>query len=50
MDDEGPVLPLLDEALISGQERCLDAVAVDHAVMEELCQAKRRALASGPLA
>ena len=41
---------MLDEALISCQERCLDAVAIEHAVMEELCQAARRALAAGPLA
>jgi len=50
VDDEGSVLALLDEALISCQERCLDAVAVEHAVLEEMCQTKRRALAAGPLA
>ena len=50
MDDEGSVLALLDEALISCQERCLDAVAIEHGAVEELCQAKRQALAVGPLA
>ena len=50
VDDEGSVLALLDEALISCQERCLDPVAVEHSVMEELCQAKRRSLAAGALA
>ena len=50
VEDEGAVQALLDEALISCQERCLDAVAIEHAVMEELCQAARRALAAGPLA
>ena len=49
VDDESSVVALLDEALISCQERCLDAVAVEHSVLEELCQAKRRELA-GPLA
>ena len=50
VDDEGSVMALLDEALISCQERCLDAVAMEHGVLEELCQAKRRGLAAGPLA
>ena len=50
VDDEASVLALLDEALISCQERCLDAVAVEHTVLEDLCQAKRRALAAGALA
>ena len=44
VEDEGAVLALLDEALISCQERCLDAVAVEHAKLEELCQEKRRQL------
>ena len=50
VEDEGSVLALLDEALISCQERCLDAVAVEPGVMEDLCQVKRRALMGGPLA
>jgi len=50
VDDEGSVLALLDEVLISCQERCLDAVPIEHATLEELCQANRRALAAGPLA
>jgi len=44
VDDEGSVIALLDEALISCQERCLDAAAIDHGVMEALCDAKRKAL------
>ena len=44
VDDEGSVLALLDEALISCQERCLDAVAIDHSVMEGLCDTKRKEL------
>jgi len=44
VDDEGSVLALLDEALISCQERCLDAVAIEHATVEGLCEAKRRDL------
>ena len=34
-----------DEALLSCQERCLDCVPVEHAILEELCDAKRKELA-----
>jgi hypothetical protein len=44
VDDEGSVVALLDEALISCQERCFDAVAIEHAVVESLCDAKRQEL------
>ena len=49
VDEEGAVLALLDEALISSHERCLDAVPLEHHVLESLCVEKRRALAAGPL-
>ena len=50
VDDEAAVLALLDEVLISCQERCLDTVAVDATAVEQLCQAKRQSLAAGSLA
>ena len=45
VDDEGAVASLLDEALLSCRERCLDCVPVEHAILEELCDAKRKELA-----
>jgi len=45
VDDEGSVVALLDEALISCQERCIDAVPMEHGVMEALCEAKRKMIA-----
>lgn len=44
VDDEGAIVALLDEALFSCQERCLDCVAVDHARLETLCGTKRKEL------
>lgn len=44
VDDDGAILALLDEALISCQERCLDCVPVEHTMMEALCEAKRKAM------
>ena len=44
VDDDGAISSLLDEALISCQERCFDCVAVEHSVMEALCEAKRKEL------
>ena len=46
VDDEGAVLALLDEAIISCQERCIDPAAFEHADMEPFCEAKRKQLAS----
>ena len=46
VDDEGSVQALLDEALISCQERCLDPVLLEHAAVEDLCERKRRDLAA----
>ena len=43
-EDEGSVLALLDEALISCQERCLDPTPLDHGSLETLCEAKRSEL------
>lgn len=42
--DEGAVLALLDEVVISCQERCLDCVPVEHEVLELLCENKRKDL------
>jgi len=50
VDDEGSVLALLDEALISCQERCLDPAVLEHGAVEALCEAKRKELAVGRLA
>jgi len=44
VDDEGSVLALLDEALISCQERCLEPAVLEHGAVEALCEAKRKAL------
>ena len=44
VEDEGSVLALLDEALISCQERCNDATPLEHASLETLCDAKRSEL------
>jgi len=46
VDDEGAVLALLDEAIISCQERCVDPVVFEHADMEPFCEAKRKELTS----
>lgn len=42
--DEGAILALLDEALVSCQERCLDPVPFEQNVIEVLCEAKRKVL------
>ena len=44
VDDEGAVNALLDEALISAADRCPDPVAVEHAVIEGICESKRKQL------
>ena len=44
VDDDESVGALLDEAVISCQERCLDCASLDHAVIEALCEAKRNEL------
>ena len=44
VEDEGSVVALLDEALISCQERCREPVVLDHSVVEQLCEAKRKEL------
>ena len=44
VDDDESVGALLDEAVISCQERCLDCASLDHAVIEALCVAKRNEL------
>jgi len=44
VDDDGDVLALLDETLTSCQERCVDVAAVDHSVLEGLCERKRQQL------
>lgn len=45
VDDEGSVLALLDEVLVSCQDRSLEpAGAVDHSVLEGLCEHKRQQL------
>jgi len=45
VDDEGAVLALLDEALVASQERSLEpSGAVEHAVLEGLCEHKRQQL------
>ena len=44
VEDEGSVVALLDEALISCQERCLDPTPLDHPSLETLCEAKRSEL------
>lgn len=44
IEDSGDVLALLDEACISCQERCLDCVPLEHAVIEASCEAERQAL------
>ena len=49
VDDEGSVVALLDEALISCQERCLEPLVLEHGTIEALCEAKRKQLAHGPL-
>ena len=43
-EDEGSVLSLVDEVLISCQERCLECVPLEHSVLERLCDAKRKEL------
>lgn len=43
VEDDGDVLALLDEAFISCQERCLDCVPLEHAVIEALCENERQA-------
>ena len=48
VEDDGSVVALLEEALISCQERCLDAAAMDAAEVEALCQAKRSSLPGAP--
>ena len=45
-DEEGSVQALLDEALVSCQERCLDPVPLEHQSLEEMCERKRRDLAA----
>ena len=42
IEDKGDVLALLDEACISSQERCLDCVPLEHAVIETLCEYERQ--------
>ena len=42
VEDDGSVIALLDEAIISCQERCLDPVLVEHTAIEALCEAKRK--------
>jgi len=42
VEDEGAVLALLDEAIISCQERCLDPAMLEHSAMEPICEAKRK--------
>ena len=42
VDDEGAVLALLDEAIISCQERSLDPIALEFTQMEGICEAKRK--------
>ena len=44
VEDEGAVLSLVDEILISCQERCVDCVPLDHSVVERLCEVKRKKL------
>eukprot|EP00908_Phaeocystis_cordata_P021444 Transcript_3797.p1 GENE.Transcript_3797~~Transcript_3797.p1 ORF type:complete len:780 (-),score=452.24 Transcript_3797:188-2527(-) len=44
VDDEGAVLALLDEAIISCQDRCVEIAAVEHSVLEGLCERKRQQL------
>ncbi|KAL1495802.1 hypothetical protein AB1Y20_016663 [Prymnesium parvum] len=44
VEQEADVLSLLDEILISCQERCLDCVPLEHAVLQRLCDAKRKEL------
>ena len=44
VDDEGAVLALLDEVLISCEERSLHAEAIEQSVVEGLCDAKRKEL------
>ena len=44
VDDEGAVLALLDEVLISCEERSLHAEAIEQSVVEGLCDAKRHKL------
>jgi len=44
VEDEGAVLSLLDEVLISCQERCLDCVPLEHSALERICDTKRKEL------
>lgn len=44
VEDEGAILALLDEVLISCQERCVDCVPLEHSFIERLCDAKRKEL------
>ena len=44
VDDEGAALSLLDELLISCQERTLEPAPLEHSVLERLCDAKRKEL------
>ncbi|KAL3917252.1 MAG: hypothetical protein SGPRY_006479 [Prymnesium sp.] len=44
VDDDRDVLSLLDELLISCQERCIDCVPLEQSVLERLCDAKRKEL------
>lgn len=46
VEDEGSVVALLDEALISCQERCLDPTIIDHGRVEQICEAKRKEFAA----
>lgn len=42
--DDGSALALLDEVLISCQERCLSCMPLDQAVIESLCESERQRL------
>eukprot|EP00310_Coccolithus_braarudii_P020957 CAMPEP_0183341548 /NCGR_PEP_ID=MMETSP0164_2-20130417/7804_1 /TAXON_ID=221442 /ORGANISM="Coccolithus pelagicus ssp braarudi, Strain PLY182g" /LENGTH=223 /DNA_ID=CAMNT_0025511909 /DNA_START=33 /DNA_END=701 /DNA_ORIENTATION=+ len=44
VNDEESVLALLDEVFISCQERCLDVMPLEQAVIEALCESERQRL------